>query len=131
MNSKAKNRLKNLILISIVLTGFTGLFLKSFKESVSYYKTPAEFANSDIKSVFRLGGYVKEKSLRYGDNGLIKFIVTDFNKDMKVEYKGLLPDLFREGQGVVLEGEYKDGVFYASKIFAKHDENYKPPQEKK
>lgn len=127
MQKKVKNRLQNLIIFSLIIAGFTLILLKNFKDSVSYYKTPSEYYKNNLTSDFRLGGVVKKNSIEIKDNGEVNFIVTDFTNEIKVSYYGLLPDLFRDGQGVVLEGKIEGDLFKAKRIFAKHDENYKPP----
>ena len=123
MNQKVKTRLINFILVFVVISGFSGLILKNLNENLSYYYTPAEILLASNNKA-RLGGFVKKNSLVKHENGLIEFMVTDYKQDLMVKYKGILPDIFREGQGVVAIGELKDGYFEAKKILAKHDENY-------
>ena len=120
-----------LILVSSILTVF--LVLQSLKENIVYFQSPSE-----IKSLIelnqkkiRVGGMVKEKSVFINSND-VKFIITDFKNEINVVYSGAVPNLFAEGKGVVAEGFLKDkNYFTATKILAKHDENYMPPEVKK
>jgi len=131
MHKKVKSRLINIFLISLVLIGVIGLMLKNFQDNVSFYLTTSEALQKNLDREFRLGGFVKDGSLEYRNDGLVRFTVTDFTNDIAVEYKGLLPDIFREGQGVVAIGLYKNKKFTASKVLAKHDENYVAVETKK
>ncbi len=118
------------ILLSLILSVF--LVLKSLEESVVYFNSP-----SDIKlkekvenNKIRIGGMVKKDSIKINLNE-ISFIITDFNNEINVVYSGAVPNLFSEGKGVVAEGYLKDkSYFEATKILAKHDENYMPPEVK-
>ncbi|MCX7543962.1 cytochrome c maturation protein CcmE [Marinicella gelatinilytica] len=128
-------RKKRLILISLVVMGVgvaTAIFLTAFKDNMMFFKSPTEVSQNDFPEnrSFRLGGMVKEGSLQRIDNSLkIRFSVTDYGADVQVEYEGILPDLFREGQGVVTIGQMReDNVFAAEEVLAKHDENYMPPE---
>ncbi len=117
-----------LILLSLILSVF--LILKSLEENVVYFKSP-----SDVKLLvelknkkIRIGGMVKENSIEISSNE-VNFIITDFKNEINVTYSGAVPNLFSEGKGVVAEGYLKDRSFFeASKILAKHDENYMPPE---
>jgi cytochrome c-type biogenesis protein CcmE len=119
-----------LILLSVILSVF--LVLKSLKENVIYFKSP-----SDVKLLrelqdkkIRIGGMVKLDSLKMSSDE-VNFIITDFKNEIYVIYSGVVPNLFSEGKGVVAEGYLKDRNFFeASKILAKHDENYMPPEVK-
>lgn len=128
-------RKKRLILISMVILGVavaTAIFLTAFKDNIMFFKSPTEVSQNDFPEnrSFRLGGMVKEGSLQRIDNTLkVQFLVTDYAADVLVEYEGILPDLFREGQGVVTIGQMRsDQVFAAEEVLAKHDENYMPPE---
>ena len=119
-----------LILSSLVLTVF--LILKSLEENVVYFQSPSEIQLlEEIKNKkIRLGGMVKENSIEISSEK-INFIVTDFKNEINVVYSGVVPNLFSEGKGVVAEGYLKDRSFFeATKILAKHDENYMPPEVK-
>jgi cytochrome c-type biogenesis protein CcmE len=119
-----------LILITLILTTF--LVLKSLEENVVYFQSPSEIkALSELdKKKIRVGGMVKKNSISINSSEL-KFIITDFKNEINVSYTGAIPNLFEEGKGVVAEGVLNDRNFFsASKILAKHDENYMPPEVK-
>ena len=120
-----------LILITLILTVF--LVLKSLEENVVYFQSPSEIKEiSELdKKKIRVGGMVKKSSIFITSNE-VKFIITDFKNEINVIYSGAIPNLFTEGKGVVAEGYLKDKEFFlATKILAKHDENYMPPEVKK
>jgi cytochrome c-type biogenesis protein CcmE len=119
-----------LILASVILIVF--LVLQSLKENVVYFQSPTEIKSLvelDKKKI-RVGGMVKEQSVFINSNE-VNFIITDFKNEINVIYSGAVPNLFSEGKGVVAEGFLKDkNYFLATKILAKHDENYMPPEVK-
>ena len=119
-----------LILASVILTVF--LILKSLRENVVYFQSPSEIKLliELNKKKIRVGGMVKEQSVFINSNE-VNFIITDFKNEINVVYSGAVPNLFAEGKGVVAEGFLKDkNYFTATKILAKHDENYMPPEVK-
>ena len=119
-----------LILASVILTVF--LVLQSLKENVVYFQSPSEIKSliELNKKKIRVGGMVKEQSI-FIDSDKVNFVITDFKNEINVVYKGAVPNLFAEGKGVVAEGFLKDKNFFtATKILAKHDENYMPPEVK-
>jgi cytochrome c-type biogenesis protein CcmE len=119
-----------LILSSVILIVF--LVLQSLKENVVYFQSPSEIKSliELDKKKMRVGGMVKEKSILINSNE-VNFIITDFKNEINVIYSGAVPNLFAEGKGVVAEGFLKDkNYFKATKILAKHDENYMPPEVK-
>ena len=119
-----------IILITLILTVF--LILKSLEENVVYFQSPSEINSSAElnKNKIRIGGMVKKNSISVNSNE-ITFIITDFKNEINVTYTGAIPNLFEEEKGVVAEGTLKDRNFLsASKILAKHDENYMPPEVK-
>ena len=119
-----------LVLITLILTAF--LVLKSLEENVVYFQSPSEIkALSELdKKKIRVGGMVKKNSISINSSE-INFIITDFKNEINVTYKGSVPNLFEEEKGVVAEGFLKDRNFFsATKILAKHDENYMPPEVK-
>ena len=119
-----------IILITLILTTF--LILKSLEENVVYFQSPSEIKSlTEIdKNKIRVGGMVKKNSISINSNE-VSFIITDFKNEINVTYSGAVPNLFAEGKGVVAEGFLKDkSVFIATKILAKHDENYMPPEVK-
>ena len=119
-----------LILSSVILTVF--LVLQSLKENVVYFQSPSEIKSliELNKKKIRVGGMVKEQSVSINSDE-VNFIITDFKNEINVFYSGAVPNLFAEGKGVVAEGFLKDkNYFTATKILAKHDENYMPPEVK-
>ncbi|MDA9222511.1 cytochrome c maturation protein CcmE [Candidatus Pelagibacter sp.] len=119
-----------LILASVILAVF--LVLQSLKENVVYFQSPSEIKSliELNKKKIRVGGMVKEQSI-FIDSDKVNFVITDFKNEINVVYSGAVPNLFAEGKGVVAEGFLKDkNYFTATKILAKHDENYMPPEVK-
>jgi cytochrome c-type biogenesis protein CcmE len=114
-----------------VLALAAGLVLYALRDSIVFFSTPTMIAEQHIPPGrrFRLGGLVQPGSLKHGDNLAFSFEVADGNARLPVDYRGILPDLFREGQGVVAEGALDaSGVFKADTVLAKHDENYMPKE---
>ena len=129
---KVKFRFFFVLLIFVVLVLSVFLILKSLEENVVYFQSPSEIKNiaEFEKKKIRIGGMVKKNSVSMNMNE-INFIITDFKNEISVIYSGVVPNLFEEGKGVVAEGFLKDRNFFlASKILAKHDENYMPPEVK-
>ena len=129
-----KVKLRFIFVLSILLTLILSVFLilKSLEENVVYFQSPTEIkALSEInKKKIRVGGMVKADSISVESKDL-KFIITDFKNEINIIYSGVIPNLFSEGKGVVAEGYLKDKNFFlATKILAKHDENYMPPEVK-
>ena len=128
-----KSRHKKLIIIALALAGIgiiTALILNAFNSNLVFFFTPTQVANKEAPTgrAFRIGGLVEMGSLKRDADGVTAhFVVTDTVKTMPVTYKGILPDLFREGQGVVAEGALgANGVVKADNVLAKHDERYMP-----
>lgn len=122
-------RLLLIFLSLIFLTTAILLILFNSKKNLIFFFTPTEFLNSNlqINDTVRIGGFIKEGSIVKKINNEYNFIITDNKKDLKIEYVGLLPDLFREGQGAVIEGKLLNkNLIKAKTVFAKHDENYIP-----
>ena len=109
-----------------------GLILSAFQQNLVFFFTPSQVASNEapLGKTFRIGGMVEKGSVaRQADGLTVRFMVTDTAKSIPVMYRGALPDLFREGKGVVAQGRVgTDGVFVASEVLAKHDENYMPPE---
>lgn len=130
-----KPRHQRLMAILLTLLGVsiaTGFILKAMSENLLYYSTPTQLlTKTDVeqqKKKHHLGGMVKEGSvIREQDSLNVSFVLTDYANELPVTYDDILPDLFREGQGIVAIGYLKDGRFEAQKVLAKHDENYMPP----
>ena len=130
--SKVKLRIFFVLSILVVLSLSVFLILKSLEDNVVYFKSPTEIKTlGEIeKKKIRIGGMVKKGSI-FVEEKELKFIVTDFKNEINVTYSGVIPNLFAESKGVVAEGYLKDrNVFLATKILAKHDENYMPPEVK-
>jgi len=127
-------RSRRLVLIGsglAVLAVAVALMLSAFRDSIVFFNSPSDVVEKHIMpgTRIRLGGLVKPGTLVRGDNLMVRFEVTDGNKEMAVAYQGVLPDLFREGQGVVAEGSFEgSGTFNADTILAKHDETYMPKE---
>ena len=116
-------------LIALALVTF--FVVNAFRQNLVFFYTPTQIAAGEAPQgrAFRIGGMVVDKSLvRAADGVTIQFAVTDTDKVIPVQYRGILPDLFKEGKGVVAEGRWENGVFTASEVLAKHDENYMPPE---
>ena len=115
----------------VVLAVAVGLVLVAMRDSIVFFYSPSEVATMQIApgQRFRLGGLVETGSVVRGEGTTIRFVVTDKTKTLPVTFTGVLPDLFREGQGVVAEGTLAaDGTFQADNVLAKHDEKYMPPE---
>lgn len=130
-----KARHKRLLLIAVglaLLSGAAALIFNAFSSNMVFFYTPTQVHKGEVPhdTSFRIGGLVLQDSLKRGDDGLtVNFVVTDTAQTVPVVYKGILPDLFKEGKGVVAQGKVgADGVFAASEVLAKHDENYMPPE---
>ena len=134
LQKKVKKRasLLAVILAASVISIF--LILNSLNKNILYFKSPTEIKNSqdvDFNKKLRVGGMVKKNTLKINEEE-IKFIITDFKSEIKVSFRGTVPNLFSEGKGVVAEGKLQDKKFFiADRILAKHDENYMPPELKK
>jgi cytochrome c-type biogenesis protein CcmE len=130
MNRK-RRRLLAVVIGLAMLGGATAMALVAFNDNLVFFYSPSDLSEKAIGSErrIRIGGLVENQSLVREQGRRIAFRVTDGKKDLRVEYDGMLPDLFREGQGVVAEGKLRaDGVFVASNVLAKHDEKYMPPE---
>jgi len=104
------------------------LVLIALDENIIYFYSPSEINQSEDGALLRVGGLVKDGSLKIGSDLGTKFIIEDNTAEVSVIYNGILPDLFREGQGIVAEGKFIDNLFIANEIVAKHDENYMPKE---
>jgi cytochrome c-type biogenesis protein CcmE len=124
--------------IAFILAGLAGLaiaaalVLSAFQNNLVFFFSPSQVAAKEapVNKIFRVGGLVENGTLQRDNDGLtVRFTVTDTAKSIPVVYKGILPDLFKEGKGCVAQGRIgADGVFYADQVLAKHDENYMPPE---
>lgn len=129
---RKRRRLVMIVSALVVLALAAALVLRALSENLVYFMSPSDIQAGEIEPgrQFRLGGLVAENSFQKNPDGLtMEFVVTDFANEVQVRFKGLLPDLFREGQGVIAEGRLDaDGTFVAHSVLAKHDENYMPPE---
>lgn len=130
-----KPRHKRLVAVVVgvaALAVSAALVLNAFRSNLVFFFSPSQVANKEapINKTFRLGGMVEKGSLKRAGDGLtVSFVVTDTAKSIPVRYTGILPDLFKEGKGVVAQGRLgPDGVFSAAEVLAKHDENYMAPE---
>jgi cytochrome c-type biogenesis protein CcmE len=132
MHPKRKKIMIGVIALVIGISVAVTLALKAFQENLMYFFSPSEVIAGEAPENrnFRIGGLVVEDSVvRDRDSLLVEFVLTDTVNRVKVSYDGILPDLFREGQGIVANGRLNgEGVFVASEVLAKHDENYMPPE---
>ena len=130
-----KPKYKRLIIVAVILIILgiaTQLILLALKDNIIYFYSPSDLklkygANQNIKEKIRVGGLVLEGSVMI-ENDIVNFIITDKKHVIKVIYDGALPDLFREGQGIVAEGKIVENNLIADQVLAKHDENYMPPE---
>lgn len=128
-----KRKYKRMTFVAVgvgLLAASAGLVLSALDDSLSFFRSPTELIEKPElgERRVRLGGLVEEGSIEKGEAGAIRFRVTDLVNDVPVSYQGLVPDLFREGQGVVAQGRLENGVFIADEILARHDENYMPAE---
>jgi cytochrome c-type biogenesis protein CcmE len=118
--------------ILVLLSALLFMFIKTFNDNLLFYRSPSQITNAEFPEnyVFRVGGVVLDGSLIKSKNTMnVKFAITDYERNLDISYTGILPDLFREGQGVVIRGKLaSDGIFYAEEVLAKHDETYMPPE---
>ena len=132
LNAKRKRRLMMVGLLVVGVGIAAALALSAFRENILYFYSPTEVLDGEapVGHKFRLGGLVVEGSVKRETDGLtVHFGLTDTAKEIPVMYSGILPDLFREGQGIVAHGRLNEGgVFVADEVLAKHDENYMPPE---
>jgi len=125
---KKARRIQVIVLAALALATATGLIGYAMRDGISFFRSPSQVAASppDAAEVFRIGGLVEDGSLVRGQGEAVSFRVTDGNASIAVSYRGILPDLFAEGQGTVATGRLVGGVFEAREILARHDETYMP-----
>lgn len=130
MNKKQKTKFFNILSILVLLSAAIGLILYALKQNINLFYTPTQLLQSklDLNQNIRIGGYVKKHSVHYDTAGkYIYFVVTDNNNEIIVNYNGVLPNLFREGQGIVVTGKLATShTLLANQVLAKHDEKYMP-----
>ena len=133
LKNKKLQRFSFLLVVFLSIALATFFVLKALDEKIVFFYTPSKLfeKEEDKLQYIRVGGLVKEKSINFSDDGLkVNFMITDNKKTVNVMFEGILPDLFRENQGVVAEGRFnkEKKIFLAEKVLAKHDENYMPPE---
>jgi cytochrome c-type biogenesis protein CcmE len=132
MTTTMKPRHKRFALLGglvVAVAAIVALVLNAFQSNLVFFYSPSQIAAHEAPSgrTFRVGGMVQAGSVKI-DGTKVQFIITDTAKTVPVRYEGILPDLFKEGKGVVAQGQLKEGVFVAREVLAKHDENYMPPE---
>lgn len=132
---KAKHQRLWFVLVSLaIMAGAATLILRTFQDNLVFFYTPTQWLEKsqapafDVTREMRVGGLVKPGSIRHGKDDGVRFIITDLSREMPAAYHGLLPSLFRDGQGVVAQGAWDGKTFQAKTILAKHDENYMPKE---
>ncbi|MEX1661089.1 cytochrome c maturation protein CcmE [uncultured Thioclava sp.] len=127
---KKKRRIQVLAVAALALVVATGTIGYSMRNGINFFRAPSQLATEPPKpgEVFRLGGLVEKGTLKRGQGEVITFSVTDGGATVPVKFAGVLPDLFKEGQGMIGTGQMEGGTFVASEILAKHDENYMPKE---
>ena len=131
-----KKRSRRTITVSIAIISLGLLFyffVQTFSDNLLFFRSPSQINQTEFPQgyIFRVGGMVKNESIeRSRDSTLVNFVITDYSEEIKVNYRGILPDLFREGQGVVIRGYLQNNLFVAEEVLAKHDETYMPPEVK-
>lgn len=131
MRLRKQQRMVLVIVALLLLGGATALVMAALSDSVAFFATPSDIAQGKVEKDknFRIGGLVVDGSVGRDDEGVVSFALTDQANEVVVQYAGILPDLFREGQGIVAQGRIgDDGTFLASEVLAKHDENYMPAE---
>ncbi len=127
---KKKRRIQLIIAAFVFLAGATTLVGYALRDGISYFRSPSQVVANPPgpNEVFRIGGLVEKGSLKRGEGKTITFRVTDGGASVPARYTGILPDLFKEGKGVVATGKFVNNTFQATEILAKHDENYMPKE---
>ena len=128
---KRKHKRFTFVLIALLLlSAGTALVLTAFEDNIVFFYSPTELMNKqpNKNQLIRVGGLVKTGSIQKHGDSIITFSITDTGKIVRTRFRGILPDLFREGQGVVAEGRWNGELFQADEVLAKHDENYMPPE---
>lgn len=127
--TRKKRRIVLLSVGGLLIAGAATLASVAFRDTIVFFVPPTELLAKphDADQRLRVGGMVVEGSVERGVGRDVRFTVTDYQSEVKVTFAGVLPDMFREGQGVVAEGHYRDGMFVADEVLAKHDEKYMPP----
>jgi cytochrome c-type biogenesis protein CcmE len=130
MNAKKKRRLAFAAALLVAGAGVAGVVVYGLGQNTMYFRSPSDVAAKQVREgvAFRLGGLVEKGSVQHGAGAEVRFRVTDGKSSVRADFNGVLPALFREGQGVVATGAMDGGTFIASEVLAKHDEKYMPPE---
>jgi cytochrome c-type biogenesis protein CcmE len=130
MNAKKKRRLAFAAALVVAGAGVAGVVVYGLGQNTMYFRSPSDVAAKQVREgvAFRLGGLVEKGSVQHGAGAEVRFRVTDGKSSVPADFNGVLPALFREGQGVVATGAMDGGTFIASEVLAKHDEKYMPPE---
>ena len=131
MTKTVKNRLIKILLSLLILIVAVLIIILNLRDNIVYFYTPTELSQMEIseKKIMRVGGLVKKDSIKNDGSKNFSFIITDNTNEINVDFQGILPNLFAEEKGVVVEGSYvQENLFRANKVLAKHDENYMPPE---
>jgi cytochrome c-type biogenesis protein CcmE len=130
MNAKKKRRLAFAATLLVAGAGVAGVVVYGLGQNTMYFRSPSDVAAKQVREgvAFRLGGLVEKGSVQHGAGAEVRFRVTDGKSSVPADFNGVLPALFREGQGVVATGAMDGGTFIASEVLAKHDEKYMPPE---
>jgi len=126
---RKRRRIQLVVVAALLLAVATGLIGYAMRDGIEFFRSPSQLAEQPLRAGerFRLGGLVEEGSVTH-DGGTVHFVVTDGGASLPVRFAGILPDLFREGQGVIATGTIESGVFAASEVLARHDESYMPKE---
>ncbi|HJD56244.1 MAG TPA: cytochrome c maturation protein CcmE [Rickettsia endosymbiont of Pyrocoelia pectoralis] len=127
MQKRVKNRLITIIICFCSILLGISVILYNLEQNIVFFLPPSKISETDPDKELRVGGLVKVDSINKIAADKISFIITDNIKDLEILYQGVLPALFREGQGIIATGKLSDGRFIAQQLLAKHDENYRPP----
>ena len=127
---RKKRRIQLVVIGAVMLAVATGIVGYAMRDGIEFFRSPSQLAEEPptANERFRLGGLVEEGSVERGSGEEIRFLVTDGGASQTVAFSGILPDLFREGQGVIATGSMQDGVFVATEVLARHDESYMPKE---
>ena len=128
MQKKAKVRLLKILSYLSLLIGGVSIILYNLQENIIFFYPPSKISQASNDKIIKVGGLVKEGSIRQITPQQIKFVITDNVGELTINYSGLLPALFREGQGIIASGKLTGDSFQASELLTKHDENYMPPE---
>lgn len=130
MHNTQKKKLAFILILVLMLSSAVGLVLYALKQNINLFYTPTQLRENSLvfNKTIRLGGYVEQHSVHYESGGTsVRFLITDRTNTIEIIYHGMLPNLFREGQGVVVTGKFNGHYLKASEVLAKHDEKYMPP----